>query len=29
MIMLSNVIPIWYVHHVTQYIAKILPLDGD
>jgi len=25
--MLSNVIPIGYVHHVTQYIARILPLD--
>ena len=24
--MLSNVIPIGYVHHVTQYIAMILPL---
>jgi len=29
MIMLSNVIPIGYVHHVTQYIARILPLDRE
>jgi len=29
MIMLSNVIPIGYVHNVTQYIARILPLDRE
>jgi len=27
--MLNNVIPIGYVHHVTQYIARILPLDRE
>jgi len=27
--MLSNVIPIGYVHHVRQYIARILSLDRD
>jgi len=27
--MLSNVIPIGYVHHVTQYLVRILPLDRE